>query len=262
LKLISRPGIAIVGTRLATAYGRHVAESFAADFAGRGFTVISGLARGIDACAHRGALDRPGGTIAVLGLPVERIYPPENRQLYRAIEEKGLLLSEAPPGTPYHSGMFPSRNRIIAGLSLGVVIAEAPEGSGALITAEYAGKADRAVYVVPGPVTSPRSRGAMSLLAEGSAAIALSAEDVIKAFAHHLQTTPCASPPEADSRLEPDDWSDEEKKVYETLLDEPRSVDELSAVSGIPAVRLPAILLSLQLKRRIHRLPGSLYGAL
>ncbi len=262
LSLLSRPAIAIVGTRLATAYGRHVAESFAAAFADRGFTVVSGLARGIDTCAHRGALDRAGGTIAVLGLPVEQIYPPENRQLYRAIEAKGLLLSEAPPGTPYHSGMFPSRNRIIAGLSLAVVIAEAPENSGALITAECAFKANRTVYVVPGPVTSPRSRGAMKLLSEGSATIALAAEDVIATFARHVEPSPDILLQRNSLSSANDELTEEERTVYELLLDEPRSIDELSADCGIEANRLPSLLLSMQLKRRIHRLPGSLYGAL
>jgi len=262
LSLLSRPAIAIVGTRLATAYGRHVAESFAAAFADRGFTVVSGLARGIDTCAHRGALDRAGGTIAVLGLPVDQIYPPENRQLYRAIEAKGLLLSEAPPGTPYHPGMFPSRNRIIVGLTLAVVIAEAPENSGALITAEYAFKANRTVYVVPGPVTSPRSRGAMNLLSEGSATIALAAEDVIAAFARHVAPSPDILLHRSGLSSAGGEWTEEEQTVYEVLLDEPRSIDELSAACEIEVGRLPAVLLSLQLKRRIHRLPGSLYGAL
>jgi DNA processing protein len=110
LDMASRPALAVVGTRLATAYGRHVAEEFSAVFAERGFTVVSGMARGIDTCAHRGALGRPGGTVAVLGTPVDRIYPPENRQLYREIVEHGLLLSETPPDTPFHPHVFPSRN--------------------------------------------------------------------------------------------------------------------------------------------------------
>lgn len=262
LSCLSRPAIAIVGTRLATAYGRHVAESFAAAFADRGFTVVSGLAKGIDSCAHRGALDRPGGTIAVLGLPVERIYPPENRQLYRAIEEKGLLLSESAPGTPYHPGMFPSRNRIIAGLSHGVVIAEAPENSGALKTADDAIKADRTVFVVPGPVTSPRGRGAMGLLVEGTAAVALTPDDVIRKFPRLMHRDPDGPPQGSGSEFQQRELTGDERIVYELLLDEPRSIDELSAASGIEATRLPGVLLSMQLKRRIHRLPGSLYGAL
>lgn len=262
LALLSRPAIAIVGTRVTTAYGRHVAETFAAALADYGFTVTSGMARGIDSCAHRGALDRAGGTIAVLGLPVDRIYPPENRQLYRAIEEKGLLLSESAPGTPYHSGMFPSRNRIIAGLSHAVVVAEAPENSGALKTAEIAIGEDRTVFVVPGPVTSPRSRGAMALLSDGTASIAVSPDDIIQRFSHHVV-------PGTGDRLEGNgdfapqqELTEEEQVVYERLLDEPCSIDELSAACGIEAGRLPAVLLSMQLKRRIHRLPGSLYGAL
>jgi DNA processing protein len=260
LELLSRPAIAIVGTRSATAYGKHVAGAFAAAIAERGFAVVSGLAKGIDTSAHAGALDRLGGTIAVLGLPVDVAYPPENRQLYGQIRSKGLLLSEAPPDTPYHSGMFPSRNRIIAGLALGVVIAEAPDDSGALITAENAMAADRPVFVVPGPVTSPRSIGAMRMLADGTGTVALRPEDVIAPFEEHLTTE---SPPanmhafEDVSSLTPD-----EAHIYEQLLDAPRSIDELLATSGVSAGVLNAVLLSLQLKKKIVRMPGSRYGAL
>ena len=258
LELIGRPSIAIVGTRLATAYGRHIAESFSAAFAERGFAVVSGMARGIDTCAHQGALHRLGGTTAVLGMPVDCIYPPENRGLYRQIREQGLLLSEAPPGTPYHSGMFPSRNRIIAGLSLCVVVVEAPIGSGALITADEAIEADRTVFAVPGPITSPRSRGLMERLADGTATMALSADDVMRRFERLLRENAASadrSPPDAE-------MTDREQAVYGLLLDEPRSVDELAACSGLPLGELNGVLLSLQLKKLAHRLPGSLYGAL
>ena len=258
LDLISRPAIAVVGTRLATSYGKLVAEQFAAAFSDRGFTVVSGMAKGIDSCAHRGALNRAGSTIAVLGLPVDRIYPPDNRQLYREIRDKGLLLSEAPPDMPYHHGMFPARNRVIAGLSLAVVVAEAPDESGALITAAKAVEADRPVFVVPGPVTSPRSRGGMAMLRDGTASAALAPEDVMRPFASRVD-----SPDEPREEPEPEaELTADEREIYKWLLDQPRTVDELSADAGIPAGSLHATLLSLQIKRKIQRLPGSLYGAL
>lgn len=270
-ELLSKPAIAIVGTRMATAYGKHVAESFALDMAERGFTVVSGLAKGIDTCAHRGAIDRLGGTIAVLGMPVDVIYPPENRQLYRQIQLRGLLISEAPPDLPYHAGMFPSRNRIIAGLALGVVVAEAPDNSGALITAHKAIAADRPVFIVPGPVTSPRSIGAMRLLADGTGTIALRAEDVMTTFekewtAHHESNDAyVADAANTVSTVSPyfafqiGDKTDLEQRIYDLLLDAPRSIDELTANGGVPVGALNEALLSLQLKKRIHRLPGSRY---
>ncbi|MDB4868460.1 MAG: dprA [Cohnella sp.] len=258
LGMASRPAIAVVGTRLATAYGRHVAEEFSAVFADRGFTVVSGLARGIDTCAHRGALGRPGGTIAVLGTPVDRIYPPENRQLYHEIVKNGLVLSETPPDTPFHPHIFPSRNRVIAGLSLGVLVVEAPENSGALITVRKAIDADRQVFVVPGPVTSPRSRGGLQLLREGTAAAAVEAEDVIRPFQSFV--APAASVPErsaADQEL-----TNDERSVYDLLLDNPRSIDELLADTGMTFGLLHAVLLSLLIKRTIHQQPGSVYSVL
>jgi DNA processing protein len=258
LELISRPSIAVVGTRLATAYGRHLAEQFSSEFAGRGLTVVSGLARGIDTCAHRGALFRPGGTIAVLGTPVERIYPPENRQLYGEIAEHGLLLSEAPPHTPYHRGMFPSRNRIISGLSLGVLIVEAPEGSGALITAHKAMEADRPVFVIPGPVTSPRSRGGLLMLQDGTAQPVLEAEDILRKF----QPLLASSPMQAESAAAILSLTEPESHVFDILMDRPRSLDELADSTGMAFGVLHGLLLSLQMKKRICQLPGALYGVL
>jgi DNA processing protein len=258
LDLISRPSIGIVGTRLATAYGRHVAEEYSSVFADYGFTVVSGMAKGIDTCAHRGALHRKGGTIAVLGTPVDQIYPPENRQLYGHIAEQGLVLSEAPPDSPYHPGMFPVRNRIIAGLSLCVIIVEAPYNSGSLITARKAAEADRTVYVVPGPVTSPRSSGGLQLLKEGLADIIVDPADVLKVFQSSI---------EVDVRrrdLSPviDTLTPDESRIHELLMDHDRSVDELLDDTGMSFGLLHTVLLSLQVKKKIKQFPGSLYGIL
>jgi DNA processing protein len=261
LDLLQRPVIGVVGTRGSTSYGRHVAEEFSEAFSHGGLTVASGLARGIDTAAHRGALRGPGSTIAVLGLPVNQIYPPENRALYREIAEKGLLISEAPPGTQYHRGMFPSRNRIISGLSLGVVIAEAPEGSGALITANYAISQERPVFAVPGPVTSPRSRGCLQLLREGTAEPLISPEDILTRFAAEMKSRGDHSAavyarPGAESEL-----TDEEARIYELLLDHPCTADELMAQTGLPFGQLHALLLGMQMKRKVRLRPGAVFEA-
>lgn len=259
LKMANRPSIAVVGTRMATAYGRHIAESYAEDFAERGLTVVSGLAKGIDTCAHRGALTRAGGTVAVLGLPVDVIYPPENRQLYRQIAERGLLLSEAPPDTPYHKGMFPARNRIIAGMSLGVVVVEAPRDSGALITADKAIEAERPVFVIPAPVTSPRSRGGLELLKEGTAQPLIDPDGVWAEFKDYV---PGPETSGQSGMLAEVTLSEEESRVHELLLDGPRTVEEISAETGISFGLLNAALLSLQIKKKIRQQPGAVYAPL
>src|SRR2546425_5888108 len=161
--------IAIVGAREATQYGIGCAERLAADLAARGITIISGLARGIDSAAHRGALRAGGRTIAVLGSGVDVIYPPENRRLALEVAEGGAVVSQFAPGTPPLAGYFPVRNRVIAGLSLGVVVVEAAEKSGSLITAGLAGELGREVMAVPGPVTSLMSPGGPRLLHDGPA---------------------------------------------------------------------------------------------
>src|SRR5947207_8671155 len=160
--------LAIVGARDATPYGVEVAERLAGELAARGVTIVSGLARGIDAAAHRGALAAGGRTLAVLGCGVDVVYPPENAPLVAQIAERGALVSQFPPGTPPLAQNFPARNRTLAGLALGVVVVEAAERSGALITAGLAADLGREVFAVPGRITSPASRGANGLLKDGA----------------------------------------------------------------------------------------------
>src|SRR5213593_4070047 len=160
--------IAIVGSRRASTYGLEVAERLAFDLAARGVTIVSGLARGIDTAAHRGALAAGGRTIAVLGCGIDVVYPPENRALARAIEAQGALVSQFAPGMPALPGHFPARNRTLAGLALGVVVVEAADRSGALITAGFAGDLGREVFAVPGRITSPTSAGANRLIQDGA----------------------------------------------------------------------------------------------
>ncbi|KIL35276.1 hypothetical protein SD71_14675 [Cohnella kolymensis] len=264
LELAARPSVGIVGTRLATSYGRRVAEDLSAACSAQGLTIVSGLARGIDTAAHVGALNKAGGTVAVLATPVNICYPAENKHLYREIGEKGLLISETPPGTSLHPGLFPLRNRIIAGLSLGVVVVEAAEGSGALITAEDATKANRDIFVVPGPITSPRSRGGMLLLRQGAKPV-LDEEDILEEYRKHLTKS-------NDIQFDPKNilhagdpllhLTPDETSIYNILLDQPRSIEELAAESGMTFGLLHSVLLSLLIKRRIHQQPGSVYNVL
>src|SRR5947199_5850674 len=160
--------LAIVGARAATPYGVEVAERLAGELAARGVTIVSGLARGIDAAAHRGALGARGRTLAVLGCGLDVVYPLENRALARAIEAQGALVSQFAPGMPALPGHFPARNRTLAGLALGVVVVEAADRSGALITAGFAGDLGREVFAVPGRITSPTSAGAHRLIQDGA----------------------------------------------------------------------------------------------
>ncbi len=176
--------IAIVGTRNVTEYGRGLAHRFALEFARAGWTVVSGLARGIDTAAHRGALDGGGRTIAVTACGLDMVYPPENRDLMLEIERNGAVLSEWAPGTPPASWHFPARNRLVAGLSCAVVVVEAQPKSGALISAGFAVDHDRQVFAVPGNVHKPQSHGPHQLIREGTAILAQNADDVLQYLAN------------------------------------------------------------------------------
>lgn len=261
--LVHNPAIAIVGTRLATGYGRKVTEDLAEGCAER-MTVVSGLARGIDAAAHSGALRARYGTIAVLAGEVDHCYPPENKALYRELTNRGLVVSESPPGTILRPGLFPLRNRIIAGLSYGVIVVEAAQKSGALITADLALGYDRDVFIVPGQTTSPRSKGALEYFRKGAHPV-LDETDIFQAYSHRLPALPPDSSEiqtakKPDSR--PENQTPDELRVYRLLLDNPCSIDELVTQSGMTFGHLHSVLLSLLIKRRIHQQPGSVYHVL
>ena len=263
LELLKRPAIAIVGTRLATGYGRKVAEEIAEGCAGR-MTVVSGLAKGIDAAAHRGAVSAACGTIAVLAGGVDRCYPPENFALYREIGARGLLLAESPPDTILHPGLFPLRNRIIAGLALGVVVVEAARRSGALITADLAIGYNRDVFIVPGQVTSPRSLGALEYFRKG-AHPALDAGDIFQYYEYRLPELPGPQPRNgavSRARDAEEELGEDERLIYRLILERPSSVDELAASSGMTFGHLHSILLNLLMTRRIEQQPGSVYHVL
>ena|SRR2546425_2601537 len=267
--------IAVVGAREATPYGLGCAEHLAGDLAARGFTIISGLARGIDSAAHRGALRAGGRTIAVLGSGVDVIYPPENRRLALEVADRGAVVSQFPLRTPPLAGYFPARNRVIAGLSLGVVVVEAAEKSGSLITAGLAGELGREVMAVPGPLTSLMSRGAHRLIQDG-AALVQGWEDVVAQLPLRFrdQVKPLAVPANAGgpNRLVHDQHAeghaeDKEAGDDESLLllrvigREPVGIDQIIERSGLAPGRASALLMTLEIEGRIRQLEGKRFVA-
>ncbi|MCO5183908.1 MAG: DNA-processing protein DprA [Anaerolineae bacterium] len=244
--------IAVVGTRRLTAYGRQVARELTLGLARSGITVISGLARGIDSLAHKTAIEAGGRTIAVLGSGLNQIYPPENRRLAEQIVAgHGALISEYALDTPPDARNFPPRNRIISGLSLGTIVVEAGERSGALITASFALEQNREVFAVPGPVTSKASKGTNRLIQEG-AKLVTSIEDVLE----ELNLTQ-ATQQQAVQLFMPE--SAEEALLLRHLVDEPTHVDELSRQSGLPTALVSSTLTLMELKGMVQQVGGMKY---
>ena len=245
--------IAVVGSRRASFSGQSTSERFARDLALRGITIVSGMARGIDSAAHRGALTGGGRTIGVLGSGLDIIYPPENRKLFDAVAAQGAVISEFPLGTPPLAENFPRRNRIISGLSRGVLVVEAVENSGSLITARYALEQGREVFAIPGNINYPGSRGPNRLIKEG-AALAESVDDIIANLPHHAApVTPGSSNPPSFC-LTP-----QEATIYTLLASTPLQSDELIVKCGLTAGELSAMLLRLELKGAVTRLPGNYF---
>jgi DNA processing protein len=251
--------VAIVGARRATASGRALTEELSHDLAEAGMTVVSGLARGVDAAAHRGALAAQGRTIAVLGCGIDCTYPPEHARLREQIEERGAILSEVPVGSPPHSHHFPRRNRIISGLSLGVIVTEAAISSGSLITARLAAEQGREVFAVPGFVKEHTSRGTNALLKDGAALIER-AQDVIDVVMAQLEPALRLRLQSSRAKHVPSDQlGKEEQRVYDVLSYDPRTVDEVIVSTGMSVSTVMGSLLSLELRQRIKLLPGQRY---
>ena len=244
-------GLAIVGSRNATPQGCLTAESFARALAGRGLPIVSGLALGIDAAAHRGALSGGGPTVAVVGTGADRLYPAGNRELALAILEHGTLVSEFPLGTPPLAANFPRRNRVIAGLARGVLVVEAAAASGSLITARLAGEQGREVFAIPGSIHSPLARGCHQLIKQG-AKLVETAADILEEFTDPLAASP-PQPTAAESAEHP---------LIAALGHDPCSLDELVARTALGADRLLGELLTLELAGRIACLPGNRYQRL
>jgi len=244
-----RFAIAVVGSRRPTHYGASVAESVTEDLARSGFTIVSGMARGIDSLAHRSALRTEARTVAVLGSGIDVPYPPENKLLMERIAESGSVISEFPPGTPPDKENFPRRNRIISGLALGVLVVEATADSGALITARYAIDQGREVFAVPGNVTSLLSAGTNELIRRGATLIRDSRDiveelrPVIKGF---IRDTVRASIGVTEA----------EKGLCRFLSGEPKQVDDISRESGLPASKVLGVLLGLEMKGAVKQITG------
>jgi DNA processing protein len=291
-----QPAIAIVGSRSASPYGRHVAAELAAGLARRGLLVVSGMALGADAAAHEGCLRAGGRTIAVLGSGIDVVYPAEHGDLYERIAAQGAVISEAPPGAPPTRSSFPVRNRIISGLSLGVVVVEASEKSGALITADHALEQGREVFAVPGSVNSAQSRGSHRLLRDG-AKLVESVDDILEdlpvaatpmrqvqalsgpnwdltAPTINAEAPPAAPPrqrppssprpgktppPPAVAAPPPPTLPPEEDTLLRLLSNTARHVDDLIADAQLPPAQVNAALLMLELKGYVQRRPGNQY---
>lgn len=247
--------IAIVGSRRATAYGRTVAETLAADLAARGVTIVSGFARGIDTAAHRAALEAGGRTIAVLGCGIDVVYPSENRSLAHEIAEQGALVSQFPRTAPPLAGFFPVRNRTIAGLALGVVVVEAAGRSGALITAGYAADLGREVFAVPGRLTDATSEGPHRLIQDG-AKLVRDWKDIVQELNDRWRR---ALHPRVIAAIDAEVPSAESEggRILALLaVDEPQHIETLIARASGDAARVGAALLGLELSGRARQLEG------
>jgi DNA processing protein len=255
-----RHAVAIVGARRATAAGRLLTEELSRDLASAGFTIVSGLARGVDAAAHRGALAAQGRTVAVLGCGIDQTYPPEHQSLRKEIESNGAVVAELPLGSYPHGYHFPRRNRIISGMCLGVVVTEAAIQSGSLITARLAVDQGREVFAVPGFVKADNSRGPNGLIKQG-AKLVETVQDIIDELLPQLDAPfrerlkgrvphPVESPPQLGKA---------EATIYLALSFEPTHIDDLITNSRLPAADVAAHLLALELKHLVRQLPGQTY---
>lgn len=250
--LLRQRGLAVVGSRNATPQGMQTAESFSRTLAGSGLAIVSGLALGIDAAAHRGALAAGGATVAVIGTGADRLYPARNRELALAIAERGAIVSEFPLGTPAIAANFPRRNRIISGLARGVLVVEAAPESGSLITARLAAEQGREVFAIPGSIHSPVARGCHKLIKQG-AKLVETAQDILEEIGDFPAST--ASAPVAT--VAPDDDA-----ILGALGHDPCNLDDLAERTGLAADRLLGELLTLELAGLIAALPGNRYQRL
>ncbi len=260
--LLRRPQVAVVGSRHPTAAGQRIAAQITRDLVAAGLAITSGLARGIDAAAHEAALAADGATIAVCGCGLDLCYPREHRGLFDRIAQHGLLLSEFPPGTPPRAPHFPQRNRIISGLSRGVVVVEAAADSGSLITARRAALQGREVFAVPGSPLNPLAAGCLELLREG-ATLVRGAADILPEIGICIEVN-AQTDQGVEQRKTPRQGSLRLDKDYEMLLDalgfEPSTIDALVERTGLAAGAVASMLLILELEGRVETRPGALYN--
>jgi DNA processing protein len=256
LTRVDELAVAIVGSRKTSGYGREVTERIGKDLARYGVTVVSGMARGIDSVAHKGALQGGGRTIAVLGCGVNVIYPSENRNLFYQIIDQGAVLSEFPMGSPPEAGHFPRRNRIISGLSLGVVIVQASAESGSLITAGYALEQGREVFAVPGNVGAEGSRGTNRLIREGAKLVESSEdilEEILPQWGREGEMVPKAETPVPS-------LTEAEKILYRLVGETPLHIDAIIRESQLDPGSVSSLLLNLELKGLISQWPGKCFS--
>jgi DNA processing protein len=259
IDVLHLPALAIIGSRNPTQGGNRNAHDFAAYLAGRGFAIVSGLAQGIDAAAHQGALDAGGKTVAFLGTGIDRIYPAINRNLAHAIAANGALVSEYPLGAPPERWHFPERNRLISGLCLGTLVVEAARRSGSLITARLAAEQGREVFALPGSIHNPLARGCHELIRQG-AKLVETAGDILAELSpltgHMLETT-------GESRASdspPDMTDDDYAELRRVLGHDPVSIDDLEKQSGLTIEQLSSMLLILELHGEVESLSGGRYA--
>lgn len=255
---LAGPCMAVVGTRRCTFYGRKQAGILAGDLAAMGFIVVSGLARGIDTEAHRAALEACGRTVAVLGSGLLEVYPPENAGLAAKIASSGALVSEFPLRTRPDKPNFPRRNRIISGLSLGVLVVEASFRSGALLTAKWAIEQDREIFAIPGRIDSPQSAGTNALIGRGAKLAVCAADVVAELPPDEIPDLANAVPPRTAAALE--SLSGDEKTALDSIGPDPASIEDLCESTGLPTERLSAALFFLEMKRIVRQLPGKMFG--
>ncbi len=248
--------LAIVGTRGASQYGRSQAERFSRSLARAGLTIVSGLARGIDAAAHMGALEAGGRTVAVLSSGVAEIYPPQHQALAEQIVGRGALVSEMPPGTKPRKGMFPQRNRLISGLALGTLVIEAAEHSGALITARLAGEQGREVFALPGLVSNPNSRGCHRLIRDG-AYLVEDPDDIIQQLGPMVEGVQL-SPNQTVRHAAELQLNEQENAVLQAIDVQPTDINAVVVTSGLPVPRVLSTLSVLEMRRLVRRVSGQL----
>lgn len=251
--------VAIVGSRSASDYGMRITKELSRGLAALGFTVVSGMARGIDGMAHEAALEAGGRTVAVLGSGIDVVYPPEHEELYQRICGAGAVLSELPMGTPPFSFNFPGRNRLISGLALGVVVVEATEKSGSLITAGLALEQGREVFAVPGEAGASRSRGTHRLIRQG-AKLVERVEDIIEEIAPQLLERAGAEGVKMPLAL-PSDLETEAKTIFGLIAERALQIDEVIEASRLPAGKVSQILLDLEIRGLLRQLPGKRFTA-
>ena len=258
--------VALVGSRRASMYGLEMAEKMGYELALRGVTVVSGMARGIDSAAHRGALKARGRTIAVMGSGHGRVYPSENKKLYEEIAKSGAVVTEYEDDVEPLPFNFPQRNRIISGLSLGIVVVEAAKDSGALITADLAAEQGREVFALPGKISSATSSGTNALIKDG-ARLVQSVDDILEELSIcEIKDVPEEDKEKLGGKIAKmtkayiyNSLTEDERKIYKALSDEPIYIDDILGKTGLAPAMVSKLLLNLQLKRLIQEVPGKQY---